>query len=477
MNLEEAIQHPVFEVIREAAEQLEKPAYVVGGFVRDVLMGRPQKFDIDILTEGSGIDLAKKTAKALDKDIQVVVFKRFGTAMFSYKGMDWEFVGARKESYSPDSRKPAVENGSLQDDQQRRDFTINAMAISLNADNYGLLLDPFEGEKDLQKKIIRTPLDPNITYSDDPLRMMRAIRFAAQLNFDIEHDSFVAIGKNAARLDIVSRERIMSEFNKIMLSDRPGYGLQLLHKTKLLERFLPELTRLQGVEEIEGNTHKDNLYHTFEVVDNIAENTDSLWLRWAALLHDIGKAPTKRYDEKAGWTFHSHEFVGSKMVPKIFRRLSLPMGPEMKYVKKLVHLSSRPIPLVDEEATDSALRRLLFDAGDDLEDLFTLCKADITTKNAQKQQRYKSNFNAVLEKLRDVEERDQVRNFQPPVSGEDIMKCFGIKPGEVIGTIKSRIKEAILEGELVNDREQALEYMKKLGAELGLEFADDVPKK
>lgn len=460
-------------MISETAATLNQPTFVVGGFVRDLLMNRPQKFDIDIVTEGDGIEFAQLVAQKLDKTKQVSIFRRFGTAMFRHEKVEWEFVGARRESYSPDSRKPVVETASIQQDQLRRDFTINAMAISLNPQNLGELIDPFDGQGDLQKKVIKTPTDPAITYSDDPLRMMRAIRFASQLNFDIDHDSFEAIRQNFNRLEIVSKERIMTEFNKILLSERPAYGLKLLHFSGLLSIFLPELTALQGVEEVDGNTHKDNLYHTFEVVDNIAQHTDNLWLRWAALLHDVGKAQTKRYDEKIGWTFHSHEFVGSKMVPKIFRRLSLPMGAEMKYVKKLVQMSSRPIPLIDEEATDNALRRLLFDAGNDLEDLFTLCKADITTKNATKQQRYKANFNKVLQKLKDVEERDQVRNFQPPVSGQDIMQYFGIKPSEKIGIIKTKIKDAILEGDLRNDREEALEYMKKIGADLGLEFADD----
>ena len=473
MNLEKALDNSVFSVVSEVASELEQSTYVIGGFVRDYLLQRGSKKDIDIVTEGSGIDLAKKTANKIDSRIKVSVFKRFGTAMFHYKGIDFEFVGARKESYSEDSRKPAVENGTIKDDQLRRDFTINALAISLNKETYGDFIDPFNGLEDLKNKIIRTPIDPVATYSDDPLRMMRAIRFAAQLNFDILPESFEAIQKNAHRMDILSKERIMDEFNKIMLTETPSFGLILLDKANLLERFLPEVTALKGIEEIEGQTHKDNFYHTFEVVDNISKTTENLWLRWAALLHDIGKAPTKRFDKKIGWTFHSHEFIGSKMVPKLFRRLKLPMGKEMKYVRKLVLLSSRPIPLVSEDSTDSALRRLLFDAGDDLEDLFLLCKADITTKNKNKQVRYQANFEKVEKKIKQVEERDQIRNFQPPVSGEDIMKAFDIKPCREVGMIKNKIKEAILEGELKNNREDGLAFMFTEGEKLGLKIAKE----
>ena len=468
MNLSEAISNPVFQKISETANDLHQKTYVIGGFVRDFLLHSTQKKDVDIVTEGSGIELAKSVSKKLEKTSKVSYFKRFGTAMFRFQGIDWEFVGARKESYSQNSRKPAVENGTIEDDQLRRDFTINAMAISLNKENYGEFVDPFNGLSDLKAKIIRTPLDPDITYSDDPLRMMRAIRFAAQLNFDIEFESFEAIQRNAERLKIVSAERIMDEFNKIMMTEKPSFGLILLEKAGLLQHFLPELTALKGIEEKEGQTHKDNFYHTFEVVDNIAEHTDNLWLRWAALLHDIGKAPTKRFDKKIGWTFHSHEFVGAKMVTKLFRRLKLPMGSEMEYVKKLVLLSSRPIPLVSEEVTDAALRRLLYDAGNDLEDLFTLCKADITTKNYRKQKRYKENFKNVEARIREVEERDHIRNFQPPVSGEDIMQLFEIQPSPIVGKIKNQIKEAILEGDLLNRREDAMDFMLKLGRELGL---------
>lgn len=474
MNLKEALDNHVFEVIGEIGDTLNQRTYVIGGFVRDYLLQRELKKDIDIVTEGSGISIAEKTAEKLGNTSPVSVFKRFGTAMFKHKDTDWEFVGARKESYSKDSRKPAVENGTIKDDQLRRDFTINAMAISLNKETYGEFIDPFNGLEDLKNKIIRTPLDADITYSDDPLRMMRAIRFACQLNFDIDADSFQAIQRNAHRLDIISKERIMDEFNKIMATKKPSYGLILLDNAKLLERFLPELTALKGIEEKEGQTHKDNFYHTFEVVDNISQNTDNIWLKWAALLHDIGKAPTKRFDKKIGWTFHSHEFVGSKMVPKLFRRLKLPMGQEMKYVRKLVMLSSRPIPLVSEDATDNALRRLLFDAGDDLEDLFTLCKADITTKNYQKQNRFKNNFIKVEQKIKEVEERDHIRNFQPPVSGEDIMKAFNISPCQEVGTIKKKIKEAILDGELKNNREEAYQFMLEVGKKLGLNIQENI---
>ena len=468
MNLKDALEEPLFQEIGKVGDQLAQKTFVIGGFVRDHILQRPGKKDIDIVTEGSGIELARKVAKNLPNQPKVSVFKRFGTAMFRYQGVDWEFVGARKESYSEDSRNPAVENGSIQDDQLRRDFTINALAISLNQETYGEFVDPFEGLQDLESKMIRTPLDPDITFSDDPLRMMRAIRFAAQLGFDINHTEFKAIQDNADRLKIVSKERIMDEFNKILMTDKPSVGLIMLDQAKLLEKFLPELVALKGIEEIEGQRHKDNFYHTFEVVDNISKHTDNLWLRWAALLHDIGKAPTKKFHKKIGWTFHSHEFVGSKMVPKLFRRLKLPMGPEMKYVKKLVMLSSRPIALVSETATDAALRRLLFDAGDDLEDLFTLCKADITTKNNKKQKRFTENFILVEQKIKEVEDRDQVRNFQPPISGEDIMQAFDIKPCPAVGKIKNQIKEAILEGDLHNNREDAYKYMIALGEKMGM---------
>lgn len=468
MKLEKAIEHKIFEIVSASGFKLGQPVFVVGGFVRDFLLERNQKKDIDFVTVGSGVELAQVVHSACKGASKLTVFKRFGTAMFRWEEIEIEFVGARKESYSEDSRKPFVENGSLEDDQKRRDFTINAMAISLNKENYAELIDPFDGVSDLKNGIIRTPLDPEITYSDDPLRMMRAIRFAAQLGFEIDKNSFDAIIKNCERIKIVSNERIMDEFHKIMLTEKPSVGLKLLDDAGLMKFILPELVALKGIEEIEGQTHKDNFYHTLEVVDNIAPNTDNLWLRWAALLHDIGKAPTKRFDKKVGWTFHAHEFVGSKMVYTLFKRLKMPLGAPLKYVQKIVKLSSRPISLIDEQVTDSALRRLLFDAADEFEDLFTLCKADITTKNEFKQNKFKKNFILVEQKIKEVEERDRIRNFQPPVSGEEIMDIFGLQPGKEIGQIKSAIKEAILEGEIENNRESALNYMFELGKKLYL---------
>ncbi|MFA5619638.1 MAG: HD domain-containing protein [Weeksellaceae bacterium] len=468
MKLEKALIHPIFELVRETSEELGRESYVVGGYVRDFLLTGEWKTDIDFVTVGSGVELAQKVHSKAKGASKLSVFKRFGTAMFRWQGVEIEFVGARKESYSQNSRKPVVENGSLEDDQKRRDFTINAMAISLNKNNYGKLIDPFNGLEDLKTKIIRTPLNPDITYSDDPLRMMRAIRFASRLDFHIEKESFDAIIRNAQRIEIVSKERVMDEFQKIMMNDQPSVGLKLLEESGLMHFFLPELLALKGIEEVEGQTHKDNFYHTLEVLDNISLHTDNLWLRWAALLHDIGKAPTKRFDKKIGWTFHSHEFVGAKMVKTIFQRLKLPLGQPMKYVQKIVKLSSRPIALVDENVTDSALRRLLFEAGEDFDDLILLCKADITTKNQKKQKRFKENFSLVEEKIKEVEERDKVRNFQPPVTGEDIMKAFGIQPGKEIGIIKNAIKEAILEGEIENNHESALNFMFELGKKLYL---------
>lgn len=468
MNLLGAIKHPIFQLVSESAHELQQDVYVVGGFVRDFLLERNQKKDIDFVTVGSGIELAQKVHAKCKGASKLSVFKRFGTAMFKWEGMELEFVGARKESYSEDSRNPSVEDGSLDDDQKRRDFTVNALAISLNEANYGELVDPFNGLEDLEKKILRTPLDPDVTYSDDPLRMMRAIRFAAQLKFNIEENSFQSIQKNAKRIEIVSMERVMDEFQKIMMTDKPSIGLKLLDDAGLMKFILPELVALKGIEEIEGQTHKDNFYHTLEVVDNIAPHTDNVWLRWAALLHDIGKAPTKKYDPQIGWTFHSHEFVGSKMAYKLFKRLRLPLGNQLKYVQKIIKLSSRPIALIDDHVTDSALRRLLFEAGEDFDDLITLCKADITTKNPKKQARFKENFSLVEEKIKEVEERDRVRNFQPPISGEDIMKTFGIEPCKEIGIIKNAIKEAILEGEIENNYDSALKYMLELGKKLYL---------
>lgn len=468
MNLEKALCHKIFDIVRRSALELGQESYVVGGFVRDFLLERNQRKDIDFVTIGSGIELAKNVHSKLENPGKLSLFKRFGTANFKWEGVELEFVGARKESYSEDSRKPFVEDGTLEDDQKRRDFTINAMAISLNENNYGELVDPFDGIGDLRRKLIRTPLAPDITYSDDPLRMMRAIRFAAQLLFEIEEDSFLSIRNNAQRIGIVSVERVMDEFQKIMMTDKPSVGLKLLDDAGLMHFILPELTALKGIEEVEGQTHKDNFYHTLEVVDNIAPHTENIWLRWAALLHDIGKAPTKKYDKKHGWTFHSHEFVGSKMAFKLFKRLKLPLSQQLKYVQKIIKLSSRPISLIDENVTDAALRRLLFEAGEDFDDLITLCKADITTKNHKKQQRFKKNFSLVEQKIKEVEERDKVRNFQPPVSGEEIMQIFDLKPCKEIGIIKNAIKEAILEGEIENNHESALKYMFELGKKLYL---------
>lgn len=468
MNLKKALTHEAFELVRTSADELGQEVYVVGGFVRDYLLGRTQKNDFDFVVVGSGIDLANKVHSKAKGASKLSVFKRFGTAMFKWEDTELEFVGARRESYSEDSRKPFVEDGSLEDDQKRRDFTINALAISLNSETFGDLIDPFNGVEDLEAKIIRTPLAPDVTYSDDPLRMMRAIRFAAQLDFEIEEKSFQSIKDNAKRIKIVSNERVMDEFQKIMMTDRPSIGLKLLDEANLMQYILPELVALKGIEEVEGQKHKDNFYHTLEVVDNVSPHTDNVWLRWAALLHDIGKAPTKRYDKKVGWTFHGHEYVGSKMIYRIFKRLKLPLGAPLKYVQKIVKLSSRPISLIDENVTDSALRRLLFDAGDDLDDLIKLCKADITTKNLKKQKRFKENFVLVEAKIKEVEERDKVRNFQPPISGEEIMETFDLKPCKEVGMIKNAIKEAILDGEIENNYESAFKYMLELGNKLYL---------
>ena len=449
----------LFKLISKTAEDSGLSVYIVGGYVRDLLMKRAAPTDIDFVTEGSGIALAQSVAAAIDPETKVSVFKTYGTAMFRYQGLELEFVGARKESYNAESRNPSVEQGTLEDDQKRRDFTINAMAISLNQENFGELVDPFHGVEDMEKRILRTPLEPEQTYSDDPLRMMRAVRFAATLGFSIEENSLEAIKKEAHRIKIVTIERIMVEFNKIMLSEKPSTGLKILKDTGLLELIIPELTALEGIEEVEGQTHKDNFWHTLEVVDNISQNTENLWLRWAALLHDIGKAPTKKFVKGTGWTFHGHEFLGSKMVKTLFQRLKLPLGKDMKYVQKMVKLSSRPIALISDEASDSALRRMLFDAGEDLEDLFTLCKADITTKNTQKQEKFKKNFEYVAKKIKEVEEKDHIRNFQPPITGEEIMAMFSLAPGREIGILKERVKEAILEGNIPNEKEAAREFV------------------
>ncbi|MDO6812430.1 CCA tRNA nucleotidyltransferase [Tenacibaculum soleae] len=463
----EAISAEIFQYISKAAEELQLESYVIGGFVRDFILQRGTAKDIDVVAIGSGIELAEKVASLLPNKPKVQVFKTYGTAMLRFKEIEIEFVGARKESYKENSRNPEVKSGTLQDDQNRRDFTINALALSLNKDNFGLLLDPFNGIADLQAKIIKTPLDPDITYSDDPLRMMRAIRFATQLNFKIEAESLSAIAKNAKRIDIITKERIIVELNKILEAKKPSIGFLLLEETGLLNRIIPELIALKGVEEVEGQKHKDNFYHTLEVVDNIAVNTEDVWLRWAALLHDIGKAPTKRYHKKQGWTFHAHEFVGSKMVFKLFKRLKMPLNNKMKFVQKMVMLSSRPIVLASD-VTDSAVRRLVFDAGDDVDSLMTLCEADITTKNAKKFNRYHKNFELVRKKIKEVEERDKVRNFQPPITGEEIMKAFNLTPCREIGVIKEAIKEAILEGEIANEHEVCYEYMLTKGQQLGL---------
>jgi putative nucleotidyltransferase with HDIG domain len=466
-NYSQYLKHPVFKVASEIVTEKNVEAYVIGGFVRDLLLDRPSK-DIDIVVVGSGLDLAKACAEKL-RVKKVSTFERFGTAHFRYKDLEVEFVGARKESYRSDSRKPSVEDGSLRDDQNRRDFSINALALNLHKDHFGELIDPFNGRVDLDKKIIRTPLEPAKTYSDDPLRMMRAIRFATQLDFKIENKSLEAIAENAHRLEIISRERIVTELNKIILSDTPSRGFKLLYSTKLLHQFFPEMIALQGIETRDGKSHKDNFYHTLEVLDNISENTPNLWLRWAALLHDIAKPATKRFDTKVGWTFHGHEDLGARMVPKIFKRLKLPLDAKMKYVHKLVRLHLRPISLVKGFVTDSAVRRLLFEAGDDIDDLMVLCNADITSKNEFKVKKYKKNFATVKEKLIAVEEKDRIRNFQPPVSGELIMKTFGLEPGEEIGTIKSKIKDAILEGVIANNKQEAYQFMLEIAKELGLE--------
>ncbi|KPE53155.1 CCA tRNA nucleotidyltransferase [Chryseobacterium indologenes] len=471
INLTQNKNLKLFKIISDAAEKNNQSVYIVGGYVRDLLMKRKASTDIDFVTEQNGIELAQTVARDLDPKLKVSVFKTYGTAMIKYKDLELEFVGARKESYTENSRKPEVEGGTLEDDQKRRDFTINAMAISLNKDNFGELVDPFDGIGDLERETLRTPLEPAQTYSDDPLRMMRAIRFASTLNFKVEENSLEAIKQEAERIKIVSMERIMVEFNKIMMSEKPSVGLRLMEQTGLLKLIIPELIELKGVEEVEGQTHKDNFYHTLEVVDNISENTDNLWLRWSALLHDIGKAPTKKFVEGTGWTFHGHEFLGSKMVKTLFQRLKLPLGSDMKYVQKMVKLSSRPIALITDDASDSALRRLLFDAGENLEDLFTLCKADITTKNSKKQERFKRNFEYVAVKIREVEEKDQVRNFQPPITGEEIMKMFDLKPGREIGILKEKVKEAILEGEIPNNKEEAEKFVIAEAEKLGLQIS------
>ena len=472
MNYKTALNNKIFEVISKASKELNIESYVIGGFVRDLLLGRDFKKDIDIVAVGSGIELALKVSELLPNKPKVQVFKTYGTAMLRFEDTEIEFVGARKESYHFESRNPVVENGTLEDDQNRRDFTINALALSLNQSNFGELSDPFNGLEDMQNKIIKTPLDPDITFSDDPLRMLRAIRFANQLGFEIEEKSLQSITQNKERINIISGERIVDELNKILSTDKPSIGFLLLYKTGLLDIILPELTALNQVEEIDGHTHKNNFYHTLEVVDNICPNTDDVWLRWSALLHDIGKAPTKRFNKKQGWTFHGHEFLGGKMAKKIFERLHMPLNHKMKFVQKMVMMSSRPIVLSEDIVTDSAVRRLVFDAGEDVENLMTLCEADITTKNPNKFKKYHNNFEIVRKKIVEVEERDHVRNFQPPITGEEIMAIFNLKPSREIGILKESVKEAILEGEIPNDYDAAYEFVLKRGEKLGLKKSD-----
>lgn len=467
-NHKQALELSIFKIISQAATSLQIDAYVIGGFVRDYLLQRPEPVkDIDIVAIGDGIELANQVAKSLTHNTKVQIFKTYGTAMLLHNGIAIEFVGARKESYQTDSRNPEVKPGSLEDDQNRRDFTMNALALSLNTSNYGDLIDPFNGLKDLKSKRIVTPLEPEITFSDDPLRMLRAIRFASQLQFKIDPICLDAITKNAERIQIITNERIVDELNKILASKKPSNGFKLLHHTGLLKLILPELTALEGIEEVEGQSHKDNFYHTLEVLDNMAATSDDLWLRWAALLHDIGKAPTKKFSKTNGWTFHGHEFKGSKMVYQLFKRLKMPLNDKVKFVQKIVLMSSRPI-VIAEAVTDSAVRRLIFDAGEDLEALMLHCEADITTKNPRRFKKYRDNFALVRQKIKEVETRDHVRNFQPPISGELIMETFSLKPCREIGLIKDAIKEAILEGKIKNDFDEAYQFMLKKGKALRL---------
>ena len=468
MNYKTSLNNKIFEVISQASQELNIESYVIGGFVRDLILERDFKKDIDIVAVGSGIELALKVSELLPNKPKVQVFKTYGTAMLRFEDTEIEFVGARKESYNLESRNPVVENGTLEDDQNRRDFTINALALSLNTTNFGELSDPFNGLEDMKNKIIKTPLNPDITFSDDPLRMLRGIRFANQLGFEIEEKSLQSITKNAERIKIISGERIVDELNKILSTEKPSLGFLLLYKTGLLDIILPELTALNYVEEIEGQTHKNNFYHTLEVVDNICPNTDDVWLRWSALLHDIGKAPTKRFNKKQGWTFHGHEFLGGKMAKKIFERLRMPLNHKMKFVQKMVMMSSRPIVLSEDMVTDSAVRRLVFDAGEDVESLMTLCEADITTKNPSKFKKYHQNFEIVRKKILEVEERDHIRNFQPPISGEEIIKIFNLNPSREIGILKEAVKEAIMDGEIPNEYQAAYDFVLKKGAKMGL---------
>lgn len=468
--MKQHLTHPVFKIVSRVCADENVEAFVIGGFVRDLFLHRPCK-DIDIVVAGDGISIAKKTAAQIGNDIHTSVFKNFGTAMLTYEEYQVEFVGARKESYSEHSRKPDVSIGTLEDDQKRRDFTINALALSLAEKNFGELIDPFEGVSDINKKIIRTPLDPDVTYSDDPLRMMRAVRFASQLGFTIEAKSFEAIKKNRERIRIISMERVSEELNKIILSATPSVGFKLLFDSQLLHIIFPQMAALHGVKSVNGHAHKDNFYHTLKVLDNICKTTDDLWLRWAAILHDIAKPPTQRYEPGHGWTFHGHEDKGARMVPGIFKHLKLPLNEKMKYVQKLVQLHLRPIVLAQEQVTDSAIRRLLFDAGDDVDDLMKLCTADITSKNEEKVKRYIRNFEIVREKLVEVEVKDRIRNWQPPITGEIIMQTFNLKPGREVGTLKNSIREAIIDGVIKNDYDEAFAYLLMKGNEIGLKSA------
>ena len=466
MNLSKHIESELFRTISKVGKENGKSSFVIGGFVRDIILNRPSK-DVDIVVLGSGLKFAEKVADALGVK-KVAYFKNFGTAAFVFNGIDVEFVGARKESYNRESRNPIIEEGTLEDDQNRRDFTINALAISLNQSSYGEVIDPFDGLGDIKRKLIKTPLDANITFSDDPLRMMRAIRFATQLNFKIDKSAITAIENNTERLDIISRERIMVELNKIILAEIPSKGFKILFDTKLLNEFFPEMVALYGVDTIDGKSHKDNFYHTLEVLDNISLNTDNLWLRWAAIMHDIAKPKTKRFNPKIGFTFHSHEDVGARMVGGIFKKLKLPLDSKMKYVQKLVRLHLRPISLVKGHVTDSAIRRLLFEAGDDIDDLMTLCDADITSKNDFKVQKYRTNFQKVRKKLKTVEEKDNVRNFQPPITGQEIIRTFNIEPSKIVGELKDKIKDAILDGKIKNNYDEAYSFMMEIAPKMGL---------